>query len=545
MVENDKNKQVSQDEKILDFEDAKDMTVGQAVRKHEEIKAGITEEDSVLDRYIKQHREEIEADKYETLINMPAITDEDLAQAETVTETEGESVADGAQEPAQEVVEGLGIHKVSEVKTEIPVAEIESSDSLATSTESSRFDELEETIVVAPIVEEVVAKTEASKVEAESSTPASPTYDTTLDDLDIPEEYLVEDEDESGKKKLWIWALLATLLMGILTVAYLWMNNSQKTKEESSKTSSSSTTAQTTTASSKKENTEDATVVGFEALYKTFFTDASMTKLKNSQFSKLPELKKALDKIDNKSAAYKTAKEKYDKLEKAIKSIQTVNGQFDKPALVDGKLDTTVTAKAGANFKAETSGIQTVDDLINSAVNFGKSQQTTTAPADNGANSNVNGNSNNTPDTNNGTSDNTNSADSTVNTAPTSPSNNGNGIATNGVMAGSNPLFGIPIPAGVTLQRNLSRVPYDWDKIKDANNPAWTFNEGVLEKIIATSQQRGYITGNQYILERVNIINGRGYYNLYKPDGTYLFSMNCKTGYFVGNGAGHSDALDF
>ncbi len=30
---------------------------------------------------------------------------------------------------------------------------------------------------------------------------------------------------------------------------------------------------------------------------------------------------------------------------------------------------------------------------------------------------------------------------------------------------------------------------------------------------------------------------------MFKPDGTYLFSINCKTGYFVGNGAGHSDAL--
>ncbi|MCW1043284.1 cell division site-positioning protein MapZ family protein, partial [Streptococcus anginosus] len=48
-----------------------------------------------------------------------------------------------------------------------------------------------------------------------------------------------------------------------------------------------------------------------------------------------------------------------------------------------------------------------------------------------------------------------------------------------------------------------------------------------------------------YILERVNIVNGNGYYNLYKPDGTYLFTLNCKTGYFVGNGSGHADALDF
>ena len=81
--------------------------------------------------------------------------------------------------------------------------------------------------------------------------------------------------------------------------------------------------------------------------------------------------------------------------------------------------------------------------------------------------------------------------------------------------------------------------------IDDANNEAWNFTQGTLENIVAISQQRAYITGNQYILEKVNIINGNGYYNMFKPDGTYLFSINCKTGYFVGNAAGNSDALDY
>lgn len=96
-----------------------------------------------------------------------------------------------------------------------------------------------------------------------------------------------------------------------------------------------------------------------------------------------------------------------------------------------------------------------------------------------------------------------------------------------------------------SLQRHLSRVPYNQDVIADRANPSWAFNPGVLEKIVATSQARGYISGNQYILEPVNIINGNGYYNMFKPDGTYLFSINCKTGYFVGNGKGYADALDY
>ena len=86
---------------------------------------------------------------------------------------------------------------------------------------------------------------------------------------------------------------------------------------------------------------------------------------------------------------------------------------------------------------------------------------------------------------------------------------------------------------------------FNQSAVDDSNNSAWDFADGVLEQILATSRSRGYITGNQYILERVNIVNGNGYYNLYKPDGTYLFTLNCKTGYFVGNGSGHADALDF
>ena len=95
------------------------------------------------------------------------------------------------------------------------------------------------------------------------------------------------------------------------------------------------------------------------------------------------------------------------------------------------------------------------------------------------------------------------------------------------------------------IRDSLSRVPYNQAAIDDVNNPAWTFNPGVLEKILQTSRERGYISGDNYILERVNIIKGNGYYNLFKPDGTYLFSINCKTGYFVGNGPGHADSVDF
>ncbi len=40
------------------------MTVGEAVRKEAEINAGVTETDSILDKYIKQHREEVTSQKF-------------------------------------------------------------------------------------------------------------------------------------------------------------------------------------------------------------------------------------------------------------------------------------------------------------------------------------------------------------------------------------------------------------------------------------------------------------------------------------------------
>ena len=68
MTEKDKKALEQETESILDFEDAKEMTIGQANRKAEEIEAGVTEGDNVLDKYIKQHQAEIEAEKYDTKI---------------------------------------------------------------------------------------------------------------------------------------------------------------------------------------------------------------------------------------------------------------------------------------------------------------------------------------------------------------------------------------------------------------------------------------------------------------------------------------------
>ncbi|MBF0787871.1 hypothetical protein IR123_08255 [Streptococcus sp. 19428wC2_LYSM12] len=448
MVKNtEKNNGLPSDgEKILDFEDAKNMTVGQAVRKHEEIKAGVTEEDGLLDRYIKQHRAEIELEKYETQMELPVLTDEEVVKAEEANE-EGEHSLDAALE---EQVETLKLHN-----------------------------------------EEVLLDSEPE--------PFNP----------------LEKEEKNSRQPLVIWAVLAFLFITALSLAFVWMKQSE-TVEETHVSSSS-------TSQSSSSSKEDTTVTAFNDLYTTFFVDKEQSKLKNSVFGQLPELKKILDQMDKKTAAYQTAKKKYDRLEAAIKAVQALNSQFDKPIIVDGDLDTTATVKAGENLTPATTGIAAVDTKITAAINLGRSQQTATS-LDSSANAAASSSNVEVP----------------ASVEPTVPA-----VQTDGGDVGTVPLYGIAVPAGVTLQRHLSRVPYDQAKIDDVNNPAWTFNPGILETIIAVSQERGYVSGYNYILERVNIINGNGYYNLFRPDGTYLFSLNAKTGYFVGNGAGYADDLDY
>ena len=85
MTKEDKQQLGQEAESVLDFKDAKEMTIGQANRKAEEIEAGVKETDNVLDKYIKQHRDEIEAHKFDTIV----MKKEMLADAEEAATVEG------------------------------------------------------------------------------------------------------------------------------------------------------------------------------------------------------------------------------------------------------------------------------------------------------------------------------------------------------------------------------------------------------------------------------------------------------------------------
>ncbi|HEM2751336.1 TPA: hypothetical protein U0601_000276 [Streptococcus suis] len=472
------------EEKVLDFEVAKDLTIEEAVKKHKEIEAGVTEDDGLLDRYIKQHRAEIESQKFETKINhlpLVEVADEEKNQGHESAE-EVEANESSLTEVSEEIAPSVEELSVTPMET------------------------LEETVI-------------ASTVAMEGLSPVADDSSLELEEDEAEDLDHSEGADRDQKKKFYFWSAVGLSMIGVMATALVWMNSVNK-----SNTATSSSSTSTSQTSSTASSLTDANVTAFEQLYNSFFTDSSLTKLKNSEFGKLAELKVLLEKLDKNSDSYTKAKEQYDHLEKAIAAIQAINGQFDKEVVVNGEIDTTATVKSGESLSATTTGISAVDSLLASVVNFGRSQQevaSATVASEAAVTSNQ-------------------SADETVSTGVPATTE----VASTTV-SGSTTDFGIAVPAGVVLQRDRSRVPYNQAMIDDVNNEAWNFNPGILENIVTISQQRGYITGNQYILEKVNIINGNGYYNMFKPDGTYLFSINCKTGYFVGNGAGHSDALDY
>ena len=465
-------------ESKFEFEEAKDLTVGQAIRKNEEVEAGVTPDDTVLDKYIKQHREEIEADKFENLQTKKDQTTQSLDEMiqEVRETTEQENTSSSEEETIADAV--------AAETTEIVAQEVDAEETKVL--EQPFKDELDAVEMAE------VANSQAAVVDEETDEQLQP-----LSRSDQP------IEKPKSKKKLAILSVIILVFLLILGGSYYVYRQISRSSQE----------IQTKAADSGLVSNQSV-LEQFNTLYDTFYTDENKTALKNSQFSQLNQLKELLDKLEG-AREYTLAKSKYDSLETQIKAIQEVNSQFETPAITDGVLDTNAKIKADAKFTDIKTGNTEIDKLLDKAISLGKSQLAST------------------------TTDSTTAASQEV-SSPTTESSPSTSISdssasTNGGLSSE----------GVNLQRGVSRVPYNQSAVNDSSNPAWTFADGVLERILDTSRARGYITGNKYILERVNIVNGNGYYNLYKPDGTYLFTLNCKTGYFVGNGSGHADDLDY
>ena len=655
----------------LDFQDAKEMTVGEAVRKEAEINAGVTETDSILDKYIKQHREEVASQKFSKKIE----ADGDTSPLDAFIQKQRQEFADSgligqsmanesinstvATEEVTPVTFGFGAtdNKVDETQSHIdkqlPNAPVEpeviaepesqSSEVIITSTNADRFitsetekfdlgdaladsatstnqpapayndalvDNIDDnnplianiddpepqnpavanvanidgtepqaskpllddaaisdTIDLAAIASTVAGVTGA-KADEEKTTPkvsmavTRPSAEDRISSESIsPSHKSAFDGDiPVYRRKGVVIGALAVLALAIIGGSYALYKG---THSQSAKTTSTASSAVT---SSSSKDTSAADNKAFEEMYNNFFTDDEQTKLANDQFGKLSDLEKLLKKLE-KTKYYDAAKKKYDNLKKQIEAVQKINSQFESDALVDGNYNASIAVKSDANFNnlpesVTTTGNASLDSTVQEAIKGGKTQLEEKAKAASATSAATASESVNTASPAAPSGDNASGAASNGDGAAASNTSGAqNGAANSAGSAGSTGATGgttggsaaasTVVTRGITnynpsiLQRNRSRVPYNANVVADTSNPAWTWADGVLDKIIETSHSRGYFSGDNFILEPVNIINGNGYYNLYLPDGTYLFSINCKTGYYVGNGSGHSDKLDY
>lgn len=617
----DKTQDGYEESQELDFQDAKEMTVGEAVRKEAEINAGVTETDSILDKYIKQHREEVTSQKFSKKIE----ADGDTSPLDAFIQKQRQEFADSgligqsmaneatnsttADETVTPMTFGLDTTDAKEddtqasVEPEITVKpESQSSETIITSTNADRFitseaekfdlgealaatsrstnqqvdnadmvdniddpepestlpadDKASEPQDSKPLLEDVEVS-ETIDLEAIATTVAGVTGVKADEAKAIPKVSMTvnrpsaEDRVSSGsispshkgffdgdiplyRRKGVVIVALVVLALAIIGGSYALYKG---THSQSAKTTSTASSA-VIPSSSKDASASDNKA--FEDMYKNFFTDDEQTKLANDQFGKLSDLEKLLKKLE-KTKYYDAAKVKYDNLKKQIEAIEKVNSKYESDALVDGSYNASISVKSDANFndlseRVTNTGNASLDSTIQEAIKGGKTQLEEKAKAASATSAATASESVNTA---------TPSGDNT-----SGASNSGVTSATGGVSGGTAATSTV-VTRGIInynpsiLQRDRSRVPYNANVVADTSNPAWTWANGVLDKIIATSHSRGYFSGDNFILEPVNIINGNGYYNMYLPDGTYLFSINCKTGYYVGNGSGHSDKLDY
>ncbi|CDO17512.1 Putative uncharacterized protein [Streptococcus gallolyticus] len=485
------------------------MTIGEAVRKDSELKAGVTESDGVLDKYIKQHRDEVTSQKFEAKLS-------DFDDLDT-------KALDNFIKKQREELVNNGIVGESALKENEATPK-------AVDFEAEKLEDTQETSQEVPVSEDVASENDSTiqqenvsieipNADSAVSEPTPEAASAVVADDKNSEAIALEtaDEQPTYKNKRVIIGGLAALVVAIFGVAY----GLNYTRESSTSVASSSTSTTKKSTSSSSSAAAKKAKTAFDDAYAAFFTDDTKTKLKNSEFDNISSLKEKLDDLKD-TDYYDDAKKEYDTLAAQITAIQTINALFESNVIVNGE-KASATVKSDANFDNLSSdllntGNANLDTLLQSAITDGKNQLAALASSS--------------------------SQEASASTSSQTESASSSDTSTTQTVSGASG-YGITSYDASTLQRSLSRVPYSDSAIADSSNSAWTFADGVLDKIVATSQSRGYFTGNDFILEKVNIINGNGYYNMFKSDGTYLFSINCKTGYFVGNAPGRADALDY
>ena len=311
----------SEEKDGLNFEDVKNLTIEEAVRKGSEMKAGITESDGVLDKYIKQHRDEVTSQKFETklsdfedldtkaLDNFIKKQREELVNSGIVSkDVFEETVAPKSEDVVEPVVE---VAEVKEVEAEPEQAE----------TVDAEKEAAKEVKATTPKVEEAVAAVEEPK-EAPVAIPAEEVKEAEKEATSIA--LSADDNKPTSKKKRVIIGGLAVLVVAIFGAGYAlhYTKDSTTTVASSSTSSSQKKTISSSSAAKKAKKV-------FDDAYAALFTDDTKTKLKNSEFDKISVLKEKLDDLKG-TDFYDAAKKQYDTVAAHITAIKAINALFEK-----------------------------------------------------------------------------------------------------------------------------------------------------------------------------------------------------------------------
>ncbi|RGB60523.1 hypothetical protein DW155_03475 [Lactococcus petauri] len=595
-------------EKVLKLGDVSDFTVGEIVKKAQRVDKENSESESVLDKYIRQHRGEIEAvknqalEKYiqterkkmdqeetvdpnEEVIVAKEEAEEKLAEAsetqDSETDTQGAETVTPSKEPNFKEKNKSDFDEV-EIADDVPpvvpvpveLVDKESAAEQAEETESTAQDfpelsnqvpdskeevaetspteesvstvdeELENSIEAkenvqdeekesAPI-EEAQLSQEEVVVPLEKAPVAGETVPTPLPVTPVVKSEASAQEEQSEKKKNkkpLIIGLCALVLLAAGGAGYALYNHNNNEK-----------------AVNQAAVENKANLNAFNKAYDEFFTDSDHQVLKNSNFDQLSALKNKLKTL--KGSDFDTAETKVNALEAQIKAVEKVNALFNKSAIVDGELNKEAQVKAAVSIPAvPKTENEKLNKVLAQAINLAKTQQSEAKAKEEQAATATQNNAatqpgNQTSDQTAGTSASTDTSNGTTG-APTQPQTDKNTAQGGASSATAVAADGAQNPTGATPDNSNARVQPQANL--NPQDPAFTWNPGNRDKVLNIARQRGYISGNDFILLPVAIhtmtsgfMAGQvaGYFNLYRPDGSYLLTINNKTGYFFGNGKG-------
>ncbi|WP_270749220.1 cell division site-positioning protein MapZ family protein [Lactococcus petauri] len=594
-------------EKVLKLGDVSDFTVGEIVKKAQRVDKENSESESVLDKYIRQHRGEIEAVKNQALEKYIQTERKKMDQEETVDPNEEVIVA--KEEEAEEKLAEASETQDSETGTQEAETVTPSKEPNFKEKNKSEFDEVEIADDVPPVVPvpvELVDKESAaeqaeetestaqdfpelsnqvpdSKEEVAETSPTEEPVSTVDEELEnsieanenvqdeekesapieeaqLPQEEVVvplekapvagetvptplpvtpvveseasaqEEQSEKKKnKKPLIIGLCALVLLAAGGAGYALYNNNEKAVNQAA-----------------VEN--KANLNAFNKAYDEFFTDSDHQVLKNSNFDQLSALKNKLKTL--KGSDFDTAETKVNALEAQIKAVEKVNALFNKSAIVDGELNKEAQVKEAVSIPAvPNTENEKLNKVLAQAINLAKTQQSEAKAKEEQAATATQNNAatqpgNQTSDQTAGTSASTDTSNGTTG-ATTQQQTDKNAAQGGASSATAVAADGAQNPTGATPDNSNARVQPQANL--NPQDPAFTWNPGIRDKVLNIARQRGYISGNDFILLPVAIhtmtsgfMAGQvaGYFNLYRPDGSYLLTINNKTGYFFGNGKG-------